>query len=423
MSRINLTLHSVAAIAVAALASACSNDAVTDALENNTGKAETVTLVARQPTPNGDSGTRVGFDSDGKGYWQTGDAIGVWSNGDGKFNPFNLTDGAGGATATFTGMVTDGMGSYAVYPYNVNHNIQNNKLTYCLPETYTYTTVDQSFFPDEKDGNSFNMPMLGKITAGNTVSFVHLAGVICLLVEKMPAVSGTVRVTSSDNQLCGSFTAELTDTQPEITTSVSSENKKVLFNYSNATVGKPGVFYLPIAVGKYTDLTIEVSGDRQLSTTTTTVTMKRKKLQVVNVTADYISGIEIINDHKFIDLELPSGLLWAETNIGAKTAADDGDYFAWGDPVAISNYTSYWGNYKHGTSYSNLTKYNSSDNKTVLEPEDDAAYVNWGSDCRMPTKTEFEELINSENCTWTLTSKTNSDNTSISGYEVTSQSV
>lgn len=69
MSRINLTLHSVAAIAVAALASACSNDAVTDALENNTGKAETVTLVARQPTPNGDSGTRVGFDSDGKGYW------------------------------------------------------------------------------------------------------------------------------------------------------------------------------------------------------------------------------------------------------------------------------------------------------------------------------------------------------------------
>ena len=61
-------------------------------------------------------------------------------------------------------------------------------------------------------------------------------------------------------------------------------------------------------------------------------------------------------------------------------------------------------------SYNTLTKYctNSSygyngfvDNKTELDPEDDAAYVNWGPTWRMPTKEQQDELR--ENCTWTWT--------------------
>ena len=91
MKRNNIKLHAVAAIAVAALASACSSDAVTDALENNTGKTETVTLVASQPGKD----TRVGFTEKGKGYWQANDAIGVWSKGDYKFNSFAITSSAG----------------------------------------------------------------------------------------------------------------------------------------------------------------------------------------------------------------------------------------------------------------------------------------------------------------------------------------
>ena len=35
---------------------------------------------------------------------------------------------------------------------------------------------------------------------------------------------------------------------------------------------------------------------------------------------------KIIGGHKFIDLGLPSGLLWAETNVGASSYFDDGDY-------------------------------------------------------------------------------------------------
>ena len=128
----------------------------------------------------------------------------------------------------------------------------------------------------------------------------------------------------------------------------------------------------------------------------------------------------IINGHKFVDLGLPSGLLWAETNIGAETAADDGYYYAWGETTTKDTYTH--DNYTYyDTSSLKYTKYISTDSKTVLDIEDDAAYVNWGSPCRMPTETEFDELINSENCTWTWTTKTNSSNETINGYEVTSE--
>ena len=129
---------------------------------------------------------------------------------------------------------------------------------------------------------------------------------------------------------------------------------------------------------------------------------------------------KIINGHKFVDLGLPSGLLWATCNVGAATAADDGNYYAWGETEPQSTNSYDWASYKYGSSSSNLSKYNSSDGKTVLDKEDDAAYVNWGSSCRMPTQEEFSELLNSDNCTWAWTSQTTSSGSSISGYKVTS---
>ena len=120
-----------------------------------------------------------------------------------------------------------------------------------------------------------------------------------------------------------------------------------------------------------------------------------------------------INGHKFIDLGLPSGLLWAETNIGAATAADDGNYYAWGETSTKSIYSS-------DTYFDSKYTTYSSNGKTTLEKQHDAAYVNWGTSCRMPTNDEFAELRDSANCTWTWTSMSTSDGSSIKGYQVTS---
>ncbi len=132
------------------------------------------------------------------------------------------------------------------------------------------------------------------------------------------------------------------------------------------------------------------------------------------------AGIE--NGHAYVDLGLPSGLLWATCNVGAENPEDYGNYYAWGETETKDNYD--WSTYKYGNSATTLTKYNTDsdrgkvDNKTVLDPEDDAAHVNWGGTWRMPTYDEMEELINNCITEWTsingvygrkVTSKINSN--------------
>ena len=106
----------------------------------------------------------------------------------------------------------------------------------------------------------------------------------------------------------------------------------------------------------------------------------------------------------YVDLGLPSGTLWAMCNVDANTPEEYGDYFAWGETEPKDNYD--WSTYKWcNGSYNTLTKYcdNSSfgyngfvDDKMELDPEDDAAYVNWGPSWRMPTAEQLQELL--DNC-------------------------
>ena len=106
----------------------------------------------------------------------------------------------------------------------------------------------------------------------------------------------------------------------------------------------------------------------------------------------------------WVDLGLPSGLLWASRNIGASQPTDDGQFFAWGETQPKMEYS--WETYAYGYSYSELTKYCNNeyfgyngytDNLTTLQPGDDAATANWGNGARMPTMEEIKELC--DNCT------------------------
>ena len=107
------------------------------------------------------------------------------------------------------------------------------------------------------------------------------------------------------------------------------------------------------------------------------------------------------NGHEYVDLGLPSGLKWATCNVGATTPEEYGDYFAWGEVEPKTTYN--WDTYKYYDG-SNLTKYTGNDSKTVLDPEDDAAAVNWGGAWRMPTDEEWSELVDECTCTWTTQS-------------------
>ena len=127
-----------------------------------------------------------------------------------------------------------------------------------------------------------------------------------------------------------------------------------------------------------------------------------------------------------VDLGLPSGTFWCKYNLGCdyeklnnsiieNSNPKDwyGDYYAWGELEGnkTKNGESYfnWDNYKFGTKY--LTKYCNisgygngfTDNLTELLPEDDAAYQNiklYNYKFHIPTKEQYEELINYTNNYW-----------------------
>lgn len=95
---------------------------------------------------------------------------------------------------------------------------------------------------------------------------------------------------------------------------------------------------------------------------------------------------EVKVEHEFVDLGLPSGRLWATCNIGAERPTDYGDYFACGsvEPYNIND--------------CDTDSFNDTDAAKLSEMDDehDAAKVLWGDDWRMPTLTDFAELI--DNC-------------------------
>lgn len=108
-------------------------------------------------------------------------------------------------------------------------------------------------------------------------------------------------------------------------------------------------------------------------------------------------GVPVPNN--CVDLGLNSGLLWAKCNMGTTDPTELGDYYAWGE-ISPNKKEYYGSNYKHFKVKSNIEvlKYNEKDGKEVLELEDDAARANIGAGYRIPTKEDWEELL--EDCKW-----------------------
>ena len=115
----------------------------------------------------------------------------------------------------------------------------------------------------------------------------------------------------------------------------------------------------------------------------------------------------------FVDLALPSGLLWCEHNVGASTPYEDGLYFSWG------NVTGHTGDDGYDFGTSNDGPYASTPGAALTGniPTNgtyDAARHNMGAPCRMPTVGEFQELNAQCDSEWT-------DEDGVSGRRFTSR--
>lgn len=91
-----------------------------------------------------------------------------------------------------------------------------------------------------------------------------------------------------------------------------------------------------------------------------------------------------------VDLGLPSGTLWASYNLGAVSPEDYGWYYAWGETTARSSFE--WESYQYYNSsagYINI-------GQDISGTDYDVARKQWGDSWRMPSSSQFKELIS--NC-------------------------
>ena len=106
-------------------------------------------------------------------------------------------------------------------------------------------------------------------------------------------------------------------------------------------------------------------------------------------------------------IDIGLSVKWGSCNLGASAPEDIGGYFAWGELEPKSNYK--WQYYKWSNGdHEKLTKYcpadksdfwdgdGEPDNKTFLDPEDDAAHVILGGKWRLPTPNDVEELYSTK---------------------------
>lgn len=135
--------------------------------------------------------------------------------------------------------------------------------------------------------------------------------------------------------------------------------------------------------------------------------------------------VTVTSKYEYVDLWLPSGTLWAKTNIGANAPEEYGGYFAWGETQPKEDFSwetyAFFGNHVYEDldefgpqyMYSTVTKYCTdskygfegfTDGLTELLPEDDAATANWGRNWRMPSQEQLKELVNNNYTTveWTV---------------------
>lgn len=118
-----------------------------------------------------------------------------------------------------------------------------------------------------------------------------------------------------------------------------------------------------------------------------------KKIKELELNSGVIKSKETM---EYVDLGLPSKIMWAKCDLGATSPEKYGDEYSWGETWTKINYDYY---YFTDIVEGQYTKYDSRDKRFFLEKEDDVAYLRLGEGWRYPTWNEVQELI--DNCTVT----------------------
>lgn len=421
--------------AVAILAVSCQKEAPETGDSSATGKL-TATIVK--------SSTKVTYSETPElnlqPAWEVGDKI---IGFDDAGNSYSLTVASVDAeTATLSGTVPDGA-LHLIYKSGAKAGDINNKTL----------TID---YTSQKGDKTMPAVMLadGTVEDGSChFSFTNAGAIIGIsAVKGVPSGAKVTKVTISGDNLSAATVAlsgsalALTVTE-KAADAISVDGLNLTVTDSNGTLSSP-IFIAVPAGAVIAKVSVPVTKEPETMTIPSTADEK-KNIDYVEIEAKY-DGTNV------------STKKWAKWNVGANSPSDYGWYFPWAGTEGYVRYANTWqlhdatsiefsytlsssktavasdylyvktqrfksagfsfdwehAPYHTGSDYKTVwTKYiptakssywsgtGDPDNKLVLDPEDDAATVNWGPDWRMPTPAEFQALYDATKWTWDSTDK------------------
>ncbi|MBR3413345.1 MAG: hypothetical protein IKG81_11725 [Bacteroidales bacterium] len=322
------------------------------------------------------------------------------------------TSAALGSSAQITDVVESNH-YRAIYPADIVGDVEisnSSTIAVTLPREQLYEV-------DSRGDQKVKVPM-GAYSSSESLTFHNLCSLIKVVVTNRMESDfdlGCITVEAGSAYLSGPGSATVegrSSDAVELTASSSASHEvSLVFPTGNRpTIGREDrdsyVYYIVAPEFVEDDVTITLTSANGHSVTfEKRASLRHNRMALVGLTVERWDEVGPV-DPDWVDLGLPSGLLWATRNVGATSPEDYGDYFAWGETVTKSVYA--WYTYIYGGGSYSLTKYCSipsmgyngfTDNLTILQPDDDAATANYGG--RTPTKEEWQELMNNTTSSWT----------------------
>lgn len=373
--------------------------------------------------------TKTSLDANGNVRWKQGDQVSLFAAS--TINEhYQVTDASNGKTTatlyqvTGPGFVAGGEipNNVAFYPYTSTAGIAKSGGSYVISDIALPAT--QNYASESFGSGAFPMAAVTTSTSDTHLKFKNVLGGLKLQLKGTATITSISVAGNSDEKLCGAASVtvssaaapSITLTDATATTVTLDCGDGIQLNSSAATAFIIALPPMTMSSGFAVTVTDTDGGTMEIRTSKSQTITRSNLLKMPAVNYEGTAAGPVA-----VDLGLPSGLKWASFNLGATAPEEYGDYFAWGETEP--HYTSLnpltwkdgkngytWATYKWCEgSYNTQTKYcinsafGSVDNKTVLDPEDDAAHVNWGGTWRMPTDEEWTELRTE--CTWEWTSQ------------------
>ena len=336
-------------------------------------------------------------------YWQPGDQVSLFygpgTNGGSKFTSIDQTETL---SAQFSGMIDiieggsenagdlGGKKFIGVYPYRDDIVCDGSTITTTLPDVQT--AVEGSF-----DRNLFIS--MGR-SSGLEMKFYNVCSGLFFTISH-PNICQIEFSGNAGEVLAGDVKVGFdANGKPEVK-QVLNGKTKITLNAPNGGEFEVGKTYCLVS------LPVQMTASMKAVFIKTDASSGLRKWQTPSITFGRnqlltYTPLDADAYTTFFDaVDLGGSVLWATVNVGATEVGEYGEYYNWGEttPFVGNNLDS-----DIKSKYQNHPL-------TQLDPEDDAATMNWGGYWRMPTSSELEELQSLVN--------TNDNVNSISGRRFT----